>query len=304
MSREGEIVEAVTRAGGFCRRPVLRFVASDHNIATAVRSGAILRVRRGRYALPTARDQLARAHQMTATLSHLSAALHWGWKVKTLPARAQVTVGRHRTVTDVDRREAMVHWMDLPPTDIVGGVTDPVRTVLDCAKELPFDEALCVADSALRSRRVAKSGLVREAGLLRGRGSAAARRVADAADGRAANPFESVLRAIVLEVRAFCFTPQLQIADSGLFVVVDLGDERHRLVLEADSYEFHGGREAHDRDCARYDELVVHGWTVLRFTWEQVMTQPGYVRWCLLGLAASRRGQPVPAPPRARGRAA
>ena len=30
------------------------------------------------------------------------------------------------------------------------GFTRPVRTVIDCARTYPYDEALCVADSALR----------------------------------------------------------------------------------------------------------------------------------------------------------
>jgi len=61
--------------------------------------------------------------------------------------------------------------------------------------------------------------------------------------------------------------------------VVDCG---RWLVLEADSWEFHSGRDAYARDCRRYTLLVVHGWTVLRFTWRQVMYDSDFVRWCLL----------------------
>ncbi len=55
---------------------------------------------------------------------------------------------------------------------------------------------------------------------------------------------------------------------------MDLADETLELVLEADSFEFHGERAALSRDCERYDELVSRGWLVLRFTWEQVMLRP------------------------------
>jgi very-short-patch-repair endonuclease len=54
-----------------------------------------------------------------------------------------------------------------------------------------------------------------------------------------------------------------------------------RLVLEADSWTHHASRKAHRRDCARYNLLVVRGWRVLRFTWEQVMHDQAYVRWVL-----------------------
>jgi very-short-patch-repair endonuclease len=50
-----------------------------------------------------------------------------------------------------------------------------------------------------------------------------------------------------------------------------------RLVLEADSFEFHGTRRALVRDCRRYVSLVVRGWTVLRFTWEDVVYEPASV---------------------------
>jgi very-short-patch-repair endonuclease len=56
-------------------------------------------------------------------------------------------------------------------------------------------------------------------------------------------------------------------------------------VLEADSWEFHAGKEAFKRDCWRYTALVVDGWTVLRFTWWQVMENPDWVRACLAVVA-------------------
>lgn len=297
MSRHDQVLAVLTRAGGFCCRPELRAAATDHAIAAAVRDGVVVRLRRGRYALPVAEEHAARAHEMSATLSHLSAAVHWGWKVKRLPDRPSVTVARHRTVSEQDRREVRVCWRDLAAGEVVGGVTSPLRTVLDCALALPFDEALAVADSALRAGAIDRAGLQRAVGRLRGRGRPQALRVARRADGRAANPFESVLRAIALDVPGFDFRPQLQILERTVFAIVDLGDEGARVVLEADSFEWHGRRQGLVRDCERYDDLVVHGWLVLRFTWEQVMFQPDYVRWCLESLLARRLGHPLPPRP-------
>ena len=57
----------------------------------------------------------------------------------------------------------------------------------------------------------------------------------------------------------------------------DLADIEARVILEADSWEFHTGREAHVRDCWRYNEFAAEGWVVLRFTWWHVMEQPDYV---------------------------
>jgi 3-dehydroquinate dehydratase-2 len=58
---------------------------------------------------------------------------------------------------------------------------------------------------------------------------------------------------------------------------VDLGDPARKIVAEADSFEHHGSREALARDCRRYDELVARGWRVLRYAWEHVMFDEGWV---------------------------
>ncbi len=54
----------------------------------------------------------------------------------------------------------------------------------------------------------------------------------------------------------------------------DLVDERLGIILEADSFAWHGSRAALRRDAKRYDEFVVRGWLVLRFAWEDVMSRP------------------------------
>ncbi len=72
--------------------------------------------------------------------------------------------------------------------------------------------------------------------------------------------------------------------------VVDLGDPERRIALEADSFEWHGGRVALDRDCRRYDELVRSGWLVLRFSWEQVMFDRGWVADVVRDAVAQRPG--------------
>ena len=94
----------------------------------------------------------------------------------------------------------------------------------------------------------------------------------------AANPFESVLRAIVLGFAALQVEPKGAVATRHRTYHPDLVDRRRRLALEADSWEFHTGQDAHARDCVRYTELTLAGWRVLRFTWEQMMRHPDYVR--------------------------
>ncbi len=89
----------------------------------------------------------------------------------------------------------------------------------------------------------------------------------------------------------------MQIWDSGLWAKVDLAEWRLKLVLEADSWSEHGDRKVFRKDCRRYDNIVAWGWTVFRFTWEEVMFQPEYVTWCLVSWLSSRRGGKVLPPP-------
>ena len=105
--------------------------------------------------------------------------------------------------------------------------------------------------------------------------------MAQVANGATDNPFESVLRAISLDVRGLALQPQVLIRTERSWARPDLVDEARRLVVEADSFAWHGGRKDLMRDCRRYNDLVLDGWRVLRFTWEDVMLHPLHVTDCL-----------------------
>jgi very-short-patch-repair endonuclease len=154
--------------------------------------------------------------------------------------------------------------------------------------DLPFDEAVAVADSALRDG-VGRSEI--EHAIARG--PARRRRRAfvalDAATAEAANAFESGLRAIALAVPELTVRPQVLIGGDGFWARVDLADEENRIVLEADSFRFHGTRGALKRDAERYNELSVRGWLVLRFAWEHVMFEPDWVAGVLAAAVDTQR---------------
>ena len=97
-----------------------------------------------------------------------------------------------------------------------------------------------------------------------------------------------MLRAIVLEFPHLRAEPQGAVVTRHRTYHPDLVVRRLQLALEADSWEFHTGKDAHARDCVRYTELTLAGWRVLRFTWEQVMQHPGYVREVLAAVGADQ----------------
>jgi len=202
------------------------------------------------------------------------------------PEVPHVTIPRHRHRRQ-SKESASLHWADAPAID---DVTTPVRTVVDCARSLPFGEALAIADPALRSRLVSQEDLLAAGHGLKRAGRGKVIRVAEHADGRSESVLESMLRAILIEAGLEGFEPQVLIADDEFQARVDLAHPVRRLALEADSFELHGTRRALVRDCRRYVSLVVRGWTVLRFTWEDVVHDPAWVVESITAWLATQSG--------------
>jgi very-short-patch-repair endonuclease len=275
------VTQALHRLGGVASRGVLIRATSRKEFRRSVDAGEIVRDAHGRYALPVADEALRAANRLSGVVSHRSAALHWGWEIKTVPNQPDVTVRRKRHLAKGQADGVELHWADLRPDDVTGMATSIERTLVDCMRSLPFDEALAIADSALRHRDITKARLVELADALSGPGARQARRVAREATRLAANPFESVLRAIGLIVQGLHLTPQVVIADHEGRGRADLVDRERRLVVEAESHSFHSRRGALRRDCRRYTKLVLLDWRVLRFAWEDVMFHQDYVRECL-----------------------
>ncbi len=270
-------VKIVTLLGGTATTAQLLAECTRHEVAVSVRCGLLLRARRGVYVLPALLDPLQAAARLGGVVSHTSAASIHRYGLVEVPTVVHVTVphgGKPRRLEGTQ-----VHWSrSLTADDVSDGYTRPLRTALDCATTLSFAHALAVADSALSYSDFGEYELRLAAARSPERGRARRCRVAGAADPRADNPFESVLRALAIEAGLVMVEPQVPIALARRTVRVDLADRRRRLVIEGDSYTHHGTRAAFRDDCDRYNDLVAAGWIVLRFTWEHVMLHPDKVR--------------------------
>jgi very-short-patch-repair endonuclease len=279
------VSESLARIGGVAPRSTLVKLTSRAAVDRAIRSGEAVRLGRGRYAVPGVDHDLAVAVTLGGAVSHTSAALRHGWALKQLPDKPHVTVSRGRHLDPGDARSAHVHVAELGSRDVVDGITTPEVTLTATLRSEPFDSALAIADSAIRCG-FGVANLARIADLARGPGSGRLRLVARHASPRAANPFESVLRAIWLDVPGLDVEPQVSICDGSFSARPDLVDRRLRIVLEADSFEWHGGRRQLASDARRYNRLVVAGYLVLRFSWEDVMLHPGDVHDVLVAAVA------------------
>ncbi|MDQ4488880.1 type IV toxin-antitoxin system AbiEi family antitoxin [Sinomonas sp. ASV486] len=278
------VADVLAAMGGSARTHELNLHFTKRQLALAVASGEVARSVRGVYALARLNGAEHAALELSAALYLRSAALAHGLGVLHRPRTIALAVPRGRR----SRRLAgtTTYRRLLPAEDLVGRgqvrATSPVRTVLDCAAMLPFAEGLAVADSALRMQAASRAELEAAAVTWVGRNKAAQRRVLKYMDGRAANAFESGLRAACLEAGVE-MEPQAVIHTAGGDYRVDLAHQveveavQVEVVAEADSYEWHGGREDLHRDCTRYNELVRAGRVVLRFSWEHVMHEREWI---------------------------
>jgi very-short-patch-repair endonuclease len=79
--------------------------------------------------------------------------------------------------------------------------------------------------------------------------------------------------------------PEFTVLDQhGQFVGrVDFAYPELRYAIEVDGYEAHSSLQAFRHDRARQNDLVDLGWTVHRFTWDDVEHHPGRVAQRILG---------------------
>ena len=269
-----DVTQALLEAGGIARHSVLVPFIPRHEVRAALAAGRIVRVGHGCYSLPDADEHRAAAARLSGCLALLSAARYWQWPVKLPPERPQIVVPRGRKVSAARRAGVDLRWGAVTQQELAAGVTSKVRTVLDCARLLPFDAALAVVDSALRDG-VTKTELLLACDRLSRKGRARAFRVIEVGDVRAANPFESVIRAIVIALVGAEFEPQIWIGSIGR---ADLVDRRRRVVIEADSFEFHSDAVALAGDIERYNAFLCEGHVVVRFAWKHAMFEQAYVR--------------------------
>lgn len=214
--------------------------------------------------------------------SGVSAAGVWGIELVEDPVAHEVTVGRNRgrarwSGTTVRRR-------DLDPDDWteVDGlrVTTQLRTVLDLCRSLPLAEAVAAADSALRHELVSVEELVAAAVCLPpARGRCAVARVVRLVDPQSGSVLESTCRVLlVLAGLAPARTQYVVRGTTGQFVGrVDFAWPDLKLVVETDGFAFHADRERYRADRRRGNALVLAGWRVLRFSWEDVWYEPDRV---------------------------
>ncbi|MPZ90461.1 MAG: DUF559 domain-containing protein [Actinobacteria bacterium] len=227
-------------------------------------------------------------------LSHRSAAAHHGFtgcpkdRLEFLATRRMGSA-----------RGYLVHFVGEMPicdVEVIRGipVTAPARTLLDLAAvvdeetlEIALDDALCTHKVRLPRLRWRLDQL----GVRGKPGTAALRRLLEVRGDGAMVPttiLETKLVRLLRSGRLPVALAQHRFREDGNLVArVDFVYPEQRVVIEVDGTRWHAGRRARVKDAERDNFLNLKGWTVLRFSWFDLVERPEYVLdqiRCALGI--------------------
>ncbi len=213
-----------------------------------------------------------------AAIGGLSAAHLWG--AVTIPADAPVVVVVPRDRALRPEPRIAPHRTELEPADLttVGGVpmTTAERTAFDVGRRCDLVDGVAVLDGLLH-RGTVRLGELRAMSLRRytWHGSNRLSSVIRLADGRAESPMETRLRLLFTGAGLPAPIPQFEVraGDGPLIGRVDLGWPEARVAAEYDG-DHHRDRAVFRKDVARLNALRMAGWTVLRFTADDVYRRP------------------------------
>lgn len=275
--------------GLLLRENALAAVDPD-DVLTALRSGRLRRIQRGIYlprrieAVPLvlARAALISSGVSDAVPSHQTAARVHQIAVPEDNCIQHVTVTRderRRNRPDLRFYTRSIGCGEVETHDGVP-VTTVARTLADLTTSLERTRAVWALDDALRRRFCAKADILAVIERWRGgSGCVSARDRLDEADGMAESILETAGRLVLRDRGVPLPVPQheLRAPDGTLVARLDGAYIREKVALEFDGMDSHGLPEAVFRDRWRQNGLPELGWTVLRFTWWDVMRDPDQV---------------------------
>lgn len=249
--------QVIRSAGGYATRGQLERAAIPRRLVDrAVRTGALLDAGRGSLVLPEASAALRAAARTRGIVACVSALFVHGWDLTGWDEIPHVVVRSTRV-------EPGTCWHRGRPTATVEPPLAAAVRALSCVQR---DDALAVADGALRAGLLRRD-LVNELGQ---RGGPHARWALRHADRHAESRLESRLRALLIDARIRGIELQAQLPGIGR---VDLLLDGW-LILEADGFGSHSTRNAYRDDRRRAAVGTARGYVTIRFSWEDVMTEP------------------------------
>lgn len=288
---------AALQHGAFTRRQAHEAGWSNRLLAAAVRDGVLVKRHPEVYVLAGPRPVSTEDHAALlaagphAVLSGWSASRRYGWSWPAdlaVPPCVAVPVGHHLRLSGVvvlRRQVPAGHVRGLPDGT---RLTVPARTLVDCLRLAPESRREQLLDTALLRRWVSLDALRAVVDDLRGRPGAAVLAdllagVESGARSRAERLAQQVL--VRTGLQGWAWNHPVALPD-GAVAVVDAALPHLRIAVEIDGRAFHSDATAFQHDRTRQNALVAAGWTVLRFTWSDLVHRPELVVATVLAAAA------------------
>lgn len=157
-------------------------------------------------------------------------------------------------------------------------VTCVEDSVVDLLRFLPLADARTVAYRALQTRAVSLTFLLaaRER-LIRHEGARQLSAIIRDVSSGAHSDGESVLIGLLRDAEFTGWIANHPVRLHGRLIVIDVAFPELRLAVEVDGRAWHSGAGRFQSDRRRQNALVRAGWTVLRFTWDDLTMRPNTV---------------------------
>lgn len=277
-------VTAQGQAGVFTRGDALRAGFTPRQIGVPLARGSWVAIHPDVYCGGTTkRNREARAVAARlyagadAVFSHFTAARLQAVDVPVLPRAVWVTVPCTRQLSRRPGVETFRTRHMPQPSPVAHGqpVTAVPRTVVDLAQWLDRDQLAGVLYDVVRRGLVDVEHIMAVADGLRGRaGLGVLRQVLQEFDPESESMIEAE-GAALLSAAGFELVSQFEVYDGWLLIArIDLADPDLMLAIEIDGLRHHGTFQAQTRDRQRDRALIARGWTVVRFTANDVRRTP------------------------------
>lgn len=282
-----QIISAADPRYGVVRRTsLLSLGLSASAIDRRVRSGSLVPVMPGIYRL-SARPASWRSELFAAWLWGGDGALVRGLSLAALfgfegfppgPLQIYTTTGKSSEGVDVARLRAgsaetmPFRWVDGMKTTTVE------RMLFDLCSLVPPSRAGSAVDEALIRRLTAIPRLRAEQEGMSGRPGArrfgALLDARDDRDGRVRSEMERRMLRILRRIETHRLVADYEVLVVGRRYVLDFAFPDLKIGIECHSFKWHAGGAALRQDSERHRHLVMAGWTILYYTWEDIVLEP------------------------------
>jgi very-short-patch-repair endonuclease len=224
---------------------------------------------------PLLRDRAAQLTITDSVLAGPSAARRHGIAIRDTATYLAVGPEYHHRLPGVRLLRDEIPDRDLMLLDGVL-LTDRARTIFDCLRVLPDPDAVELLDRALQAKWITLEMLAARVHRFAGRhGAKRLARLSHLAGSGARSAAERVAVALLRAHGLGGWRANVEIYDEqGLIGVGDIVFGTAGLVVELDGHAHHVTPDQFQHDRQRQNRLVAAGWTVLRFTWQDLTRRP------------------------------